>query len=411
MHPAQASDDPSLSPFLKRLRLKHFKSIAKCDVNLAPLSVLVGRNGAGKSNFLDALRFVTDSLDTSLDHAVKSRGGIDEVRRRSTGHPHNFGIELEINLPHYRTAIYGFEISARKGGSFAVKTEVLKLYTSGTEKLIAFFDRQGDEVRASVDTPPPILGDRLYLVNASGLPAYRDVYDALLSMGFYNFNPDSMKELQSPHAGEILHRDGANIASVVGRLIKERPETITRLHEYLENIVPGISSVERVALGPKETLVFRQQVKGANHPWQFYASSMSDGTLRAFGALVAVAQLAEADHRVRLIGIEEPETALHPAAAGALMDALREASEHTQVVVTSHSPDLLDQLNPEVDQFLVVSASGGVTQIAPVDPVSRQAIQDHLSSPGELLRLDRLEPDPEDLARQEKQIELFAEFA
>lgn len=71
------------SVFLRRVLLKHYKSIANCSVQLGPLNFLVGPNGAGKSNFLDALRFVTESLNTSLDHALRERGGIREVRRRS----------------------------------------------------------------------------------------------------------------------------------------------------------------------------------------------------------------------------------------------------------------------------------------------------------------------------------------
>ena len=82
--------------FLKRVVLRNYKSIAVCSVKLGPLTFLVGPNGAGKSNFLDALRLVTESLDTSLEHALRERGGIEEVRRRSSGHPTHFGIRLEF---------------------------------------------------------------------------------------------------------------------------------------------------------------------------------------------------------------------------------------------------------------------------------------------------------------------------
>ena len=71
-------------------------------------------------------------------------------------------------------------------------------------------------------------------------------------------------------------------------------------------------------------------------PRRFLASSMSDGTLHVLGVLVALFQHADGTGRRHgLIGIEEPEAALHPAAAGALTDILREASEHVQVIVTS----------------------------------------------------------------------------
>src|SRR5579862_3220967 len=101
-------------PFLGRVRIRNFKSIGRCDVKLRAVTVLVGRNGSGKSNFLDALRFVEDCLLTSVAHAMNSRGGIDAVRRRSTGHPRNFAIELEINLPDGQHGTYGFEIAGRE---------------------------------------------------------------------------------------------------------------------------------------------------------------------------------------------------------------------------------------------------------------------------------------------------------
>src|SRR4051794_30422853 len=102
-------------------------------------------------------------------------------------------------------------------------------------------------------------------------------------MGFYNLNPDAMKQLQSPDAGELLHRDGSNVASVIARLSADQPNAVERIQSYLVNIVPGIMDVERATLGPMETLQFKQRVAGSSRPWNFFAASMSDGTLRALG--------------------------------------------------------------------------------------------------------------------------------
>jgi predicted ATPase len=99
-------------PFLGRVKIRNYKSIGTCDVLLRRLTILVGRNGSGKSNFVDALRFIVEGLQTSLENAIRARGGIDEVRRRSTGHPRNFAVELAMNLPDFHTATYGFEIGA-----------------------------------------------------------------------------------------------------------------------------------------------------------------------------------------------------------------------------------------------------------------------------------------------------------
>jgi len=386
-------------PFVRRLRIRNYKSIEKCDIRLSSLTVLVGLNGSGKSNFLDALRFVADSLKSPIEHALQLRGGIDAVRRISTGHPHNFAISLEVSLPKSESATYGFEISARAKGGFEIRHEQLEL--SGRAPRF-YRVEDGRLAKSSETNMPPLLPDRLYLTNASGLPVFRPIYDALSSMGFYNLNPDAMKELQNPDAGELLHRDGSNIASVVARLKSERPEIMDRVDQFLGTIVPGIVGAERIPLGPRETLLFKQAVEGSKHPWKFYATNMSDGTLRAFGTLVAITQLANGHSSVSLVGIEEPETALHPAAAGALMEALREASWRTQVLVTTHSPDLLDQMDASSEAVLVAKSDRGNTKIAPIDKASHEAIQRHLSTPGELLRLEQLEPDQDDLLRQMK---------
>ena len=399
-------DTPDLPPFLQRVRIKNYRSIGNCDVPLRRLTLLVGRNGAGKSNFLDAIRFVADGLLTSLDHAIKSRGGMGAVRRVSVGHPPNFWIELRLNLSNGRTATYGFELAARKGGAFSVRQEALRMRSPAGRLLHEFTVEDGAARSATEPTLPPTVRDRLFLVVAAGLPAFREVYDGLTSMGFYNLNPAAMRELQRPDAGELLHRDGDNIASVIGRLADEDADEKERSVAYLSAIVPGIVGVDRKVLGPSETLEFRQQIEGSQHPWKFLAASMSDGTLRALGTLIAIAQVSKPAGRVRLVGIEEPETALHPAACRALVNALGEATAHTQVVVTTHSTDLLAAMEFEPDRILAVQSVQGETFVGSLDRASIDAVTRHLYDAGELLRMDQFEPDRADLVRQ-SQLRLF----
>jgi hypothetical protein len=251
--------------------------------------------------------------------------------------------------------------------------------------------------------------DRLYLVSASGLPAFRPVYEALSRMGFYSLNPDRIRDLQSPDAGQLLARDGSNITSVLAQLKRHSPGRKERIEEYLSKVVPGVHGVDVKVVGPKETLEFRQQVAGSKAPWAFLAANMSDGTVRALGILVALFQTGNGTGaHVPLVGIEEPEIALHPAAAGLLLDGLREASRSTQVIVTSHSPDLLDDEQLDADSLLSVYAEAGSTHIAALDQAGRAALRDRLFTPGELLRLNQMRPDPESAPEKvEKQIRLF----
>jgi predicted ATPase len=374
--------------FIRRVVLQNYLSIAKCSVSLGPLTFLVGHNGSGKSNFLDALRFVTDALFSSPEHALRDRGGIGEVRRRSSGHPTHFGIRLDFDLGDHLSGYYAFRIGAKAGAGFDIQKESCSI------GLDHFTVKSGKVVSTSLSSPPAALPDRLFLVNASGRSEFRPLYDALIHMGFYNLNPDVIRELQSPDPGDLLAQDGRNLASLVKRLQAEHPETHSRVVELLGKVVPGVTNVEHEQLGKKETLRFRQKVGSNKASWPFPAENMSDGTLRALGVLVALAQPPVAPHKViRLVGIEEPETALHPGAASVLRSALLSASLRTQVIVTSHSPDLLDVKEIQASSLLSVTSRNGETIIGPVDDASRSALRDRLYTAGELLRLNQLDPD------------------
>lgn len=380
--------------FLKRVVLTNYKSIKECSVKLGPLTFLVGQNGAGKSNFLDALRLVTDSLNASLEHALRDRGGINEVRRRSSGHPTNFGIRLEWVLPDGSEGSYAFRVGARKKGGFEVQQE--KCWVVGKGQIFeSFYEIENGAVKGiSSDVAPPVSSDRLYLVAAAGLPAFRPLYDALSHMGFYNLNPEEIRDFQPPDSGEVLKRDGSNIASVLGVLEKDNKVLHGRVVELLSKVVPGILGIDVRHVGKKETIEFRQLVGTNKDPWRFMAENMSDGTLRALGVLTALFQSSTGNgNTVPFVGIEEPEAAVHPGAAGVLRDGLRSASKKTQVAVTSHSPDLLDDKDIVDENILAVVNKNGETKIGPLDSAGKSAIRDRLYTAGELLRLNQLEPD------------------
>ncbi len=392
---------------VSRVVLRNYKSIAQCSVALKPLVFLVGQNGVGKSNFLDALRLVTESLNTSLDHALRDRGGINEVRRRSSGHPTHFGIRLELALPDGKNGTYAFRVGAKPKGGFEVQREECRIFSNAALEDGYFYDvEQGQVKSSSMKAPPPAANDRLYLVAASGQPEFRALYDCLTHMGFYNLNPDEIRDMQPPDAGDVLQRDGRNLASVLDRLPAANRE---RVVEMLAKVVPGVKAVDVRHVGKKETLEFRQKVGSNEAPWRFLAENMSDGTLRALGVLVALSQTSEDPSKaVRLVGIEEPEIALHPGAAGILRDALRAASRNTQVLVTSHSPDLLDDKAISDEHILAVTMDAGETRIGPVDEAGRSAIRDKLYTVGELLRLNQLNPDETAVRNvNPRQLELF----
>jgi len=398
-----------MPPFVRTVSITNYKSIARCRVELGPLTFLVGPNGSGKSNFLDALRFVADALNTTLEQSLRDRGGIQSVRRRSGGHPTHFGIRLDLTLPDGRAAFYSFKVGAERDGAFVVQREECRV--SGPEGLEFFVADEGKVVQASRPIPTALERDRLALVAISGLPEFRPVYEGLRRMGFYNLNPERIRDLQEPDPGQILARDGRNLAAVVRELGRfDGGRILSKVAEHVQAVVPGVVSIEHRTLGPKETIEFRQQVTGAQNPWHFLAAEMSDGTLRALGILVAAFQAElNGQRRVSLVGIEEPEMALHPGAADIIAEVLLLASERVQVIATTHSPDLLNHKAILAENLLAVTAEGGTTVVGVIEPGARSVLRDRLYAAGELLSQGPIEPDHELVEQSLRQMKLFSD--
>ena len=252
-----ASDANGGVCLIRRVVIRNYKSIAACDVELGPLTFLVGPNGSGKSNFLDALGFVSDALRNSLEHAVRERGGFREVLRRSSQDPTAFGVRVDFQLLPEETGHLAFTIGALKNG-FVVQNEECFVTVRYGEKQRTHYYRvaEGTVVESSLTVVPAGVNDRLYLVNVSGFPGFRAVYDALSAMGFYNLNPDAMRTPQRPDQGEILARDGSNSHSVLANLQFNYPSVKSRMEEYLAQVVPGIRDIYTVPVGAHGYLSF-----------------------------------------------------------------------------------------------------------------------------------------------------------
>ena len=379
---------------ITRVAALNYKSVAACDVPLGPLAVVVGRNGAGKSNFLDVLRFTADALHLSLDRALRERGGFGEVCHRAAGAVEHFGIRLEFRLTEGR-GWYAFTIGGRADGSYVVRREECRVSSDGSEVEAFFQVENGRCVATSLTYPPVTDSGLLYLVRAASAPEFRPVYRALCDMGFYHIDPRRLGGFHALTGERMLAGDGSNAAGVLATLKSRNPATLERLTEYLGAVVPEIAEVDSTVFGNRRALVFHCWVNGAARPVRYFADNMSDGTLHALGILLALFQSSGGADGVRVVGIEEPETALHPDAAGVLTDVLLDASQRVQVIVTTHSADLLDRESIPVDSILPVVAADGESKIGPLDEVGRSVLREGTFTAGELLRIDQLHPDPQ----------------
>lgn len=435
-------EDRTKPSFLRRVRIQGYKSIASCNVRLAPLTILVGRNAAGKSNFLDALAFLRDGMDVGFPEAVKRRGGWNAVIcHTSDSRTIEFEVEVAFvcgrsyrlvgrkNGPIASSAVseaainlegvsflatYRLKISADNHSLPILRKESLDIADTTNTYRGGFVAHEGDIERWRKTSesghvlPLPrsrdlssIARPGFTLLGSIGPQPFVDLADALRTMKCYNLQPEAMRPVQKPLPGAMLEKDGRNFASVIDSLTENDPDAMDRVREYLSIIAEEVSQFETVRYGEYETVKFLLHASSDRNPIAFDAVSMSDGTLRALGVLLAAFQI-HLPAGPSVVGIEEPEAALHPAATHTLVDALQDATQKTQILLTTHSGDLLADRDLDPSQILVVRNRNGETRIAPIDPGSREIIRKELYSLADLQRMDQLELDEADLDQQFK---------
>jgi predicted ATPase len=375
---------------ITRVQIRNFRGIANADVELGPLTVLVGRNGAGKSAFLDALRFVRDALRLGLDDAITHRNGISSIRRWSPAKKFDIEISLTIETEHLY-GNYSFLIGSDGKNDYKVKREEGQATQPKGEEGDYFKIRDGKwEVfptpnyqRMRKDTLPPVDTASLCLKQMGFLSSPLSQMSQLLQRtNFFAIYPNTLREPQKPSPQKLLQDSGENFASALRQFTQRKrlPELIASL----DAVVGGISDIRVRSVGG--FLVAEMQHNNGNRqkqPW-FELAQESDGTLRLLGLLVALYQVNPGF----LTAIEEPELTLHPGALGVLSDVLREAATRSQVIVTTQSPDLISRFG--ADELRIVERSNGITRIGPLDETQREAINRQLFSAGDLLRIEGL---------------------
>jgi predicted ATPase len=369
---------------ITRLRLKRFRSLLWADIPLTNPLFIVGKNGAGKSNFLKALEFLSSCVSIPLESVFQLHGGLETMRFRTSGRsrPGNFGIRVDFRLPSGTEGWYAFEIKAMTGYKFEVVKEQC---SAGPHS----FSRSGGEINLSAaGITPGVTNDSLLLPLLGGTPEFKPVKELLGDIAVFSLEPRIIQEMQDPDAGLSLKSDGSNLSSVLQNM---REPALRRLCQLLGSVVPGVSEVTPLKHGKKLTLRFKQTWSGDSDQQEessHEAFAMSDGTMRVLGILTAFLQ----NERPKVIALEEPESTIHPEALAALLDLIRGFADKSQIIVTTHSPDLLESKWIEPENIRVASWSKGVTQILPLGQASAASLKQHLMGAGEMMRTEGLRP-------------------
>lgn len=379
---------------IQRLAVRNYKSLARCDIELSNLTFLVGINGAGKSNLIEALTLIPDALRGTLEEALRERGGAMTLRRPLGSRTVSgaFDVEVELVTADGRTAEYALTIAPTQYGAPTIDREQCRV--AGGH----WYEVTDGQVTGSILNPPQAgIADRLYLMSLTGHEAFRAVHDALVGVEAINPVPALIRAALPTDSYAALTPTGVGLSSVLQRVEKDRPETLERITTFLRRVVPelqGVGVKNRGGVRVVEFSLAPDNLAASKIVRPFSTRNVSEGTLRVLTLFLALLGSLNTKLTIpTLIAVEEPELALHPAAMSVVLDVLREGSLTRQIIVTTHSPDLLRDVDIDRETILVATSERGETRIAGLDQVSVQVIRDHLYHAGELLQMRQLQPE------------------
>jgi predicted ATPase len=285
------------SDTIQSITIEGFKSIRSIrDLPLRPINILIGANGSGKSNFLEAFRFLGEANEGHVDSYVAYYNGANKIL--------HFGSKTTRKIHVVTRSSNGFFLDANY--SYTVDDGLSGATSSGG------FIRSGPTFN-------------LFQFHDTG-----------------NFSP--FKNTNQLDDNRSLRANGSNLAAYLYLLSKRYRDSYESIRKVVQQVAPFFDDFQLapLALNP-DTIKLEWRHKNSDQ--YFNASSFSDGTLR-FIAL-ATLFLQPVELRPSVILVDEPELGLHPYAIGLLASLIREASKETQVIAATQSSLLLDYFDPE----------------------------------------------------------------
>lgn len=388
---------------LCKFHVEHYKSLNDITLDLAKdVTVVVGPNGVGKSNFVDALQFLKDAVCENLERAVSQREGIGRLLQTYKTKPYRIAIRCDmhdgssyaVKLKAEGTADYAVVSEERisssddfakptKDDSFLLKGDSFSRNDKG-ELSSSFMEAKrllpSDELAIG-----KVFFEKDHLFNLG----YR-LADELKGWEPFTISPDLMRKPLGITKETSLMPTGENWATVIKHLKKRLSgrEALLRIYDAMQAVMPSFQEVTVQSVGSYLVPRLMFKVKGVSKPIGYDPVQLSDGTLRLFGMLLAAYQPRQANG---LLIIEEPEQTIYPGALTLLSDVFKEVGKHTQVVITTHSPYLVQQFSP--DQIRVATLDKGMTQIRPIHPHQKRAVEEGLIGLGEFMMNEGLQAD------------------
>jgi predicted ATPase len=368
---------------LVEITAEKFRSLQNVTIPLGPLSVLVGPNNAGKSNVLDLIRFLSDSVRFDLDRALDIRGGIERVKFRG-GSPApsdvKIGIKAQVTTYSSRKALDEYNLEFRLGsvGGQRQRTVLIrkeefrfKRYGGAGRRITIQGQRAQivDDQQGQTAPRKRGIGLQRSSLGLSTLPKLADdegglevrkMAELFDSFRVFDIDVDAARE-PARLSGERLADDASNLAAFL--MVLSRDEDLwQRLEADAQSIVPGLDAIQFEPIGGPSravSVVLRERgLRGST-----LLADASYGTIRVL-ALLALLYDPEPP---QITCIEEIDHGLHPHSFDILVDRLREASTRTQFLIATHSPVLVNRLHPSEIVVCERLDSGG-SHIPAIDP-------------------------------------------
>ena len=350
---------------IKRVTFRNFRSLQEVELDLGPLTVLIGPNGSGKTNVIDALRFVDAFAwqGRKLDNEIDARGGWTElVWGGDAASQLEIGVDFEQECG---LVAYCATLRPRRDGETVADAESLAV--NDTPQIA----RRGERVELSdgVLASPPSGALSVAHLGITQMLARKIPSLRLPDWSFYDLVPGATRGPKPIKREYRLDVTGSKLATVVHTLFSDADPALEDALDFLKGCVPTVERLISPIFGEGETYVALAE---RDVPRPVGSWGLSDGTLLALAIAIALVTPRPPD----LICLESPEAGIHPRMLEAIADLLVSASAETQVIVTTHSPYLLRWLPYE--HFVVVDKVEGATTLHPLrgDADLRELVQE-----------------------------------
>jgi predicted ATPase len=366
------------------IKIEGFRTFKHVELDLEPLSVLIGPNNSGKSNFLDLMSLMSEAGQGRLEDGVSTRGGFEGI---TTGFAPFGKILLEFHfegasLPYYFPVLPVRErpdITFRLGlepaflGAGVSVEEVDEEPTSKRSHPITVMKRNKDDcIFASFNRETGLLAARsktleskseLAIFQVKDLHEYPTPYSVLRQFQEWSLYRDIDVRPETPIRQPALVRpaarlspNAANLTSVLNSIQQKHPTVWEEIVELLHTAYPDFKTITFPPEGGDGKVVLRWWERPYDQGG-VSANFLSDGTLK-FLCMIAILKSPDPPP---LICIDEPELGLHPDWIKLVAEMMQAAATRTQLIVATHSPQIVAGLEPE--QVIVAEKENGETRL------------------------------------------------